>query len=133
MGLWPMLDGCEIGPIGVDKINGPPRLGLASGGVFVAFGLIVAIGERVCSGSISLPFFATSDQYSDLACRIPFGLGALIANAALFLGLVNFLKKSLGASPRPDPVEQIGRVAVHPYSGTVHHPSTLDPLRQKLP
>lgn len=143
MGIWPILAAFDIGPIGVDKINGPPWLGLASGGVFVATGLLLMIGDRVpivrnlmalliviglasvanwiafgsgdrvCSGSISLPFFNTSDQYTDLGCRIPFGLGAMIVNAVLFLGLVNFLKKKfVGSSPWLDRLNKLAEALV---------------------
>ncbi|MFH0933591.1 MAG: hypothetical protein V1879_00120, partial [Pseudomonadota bacterium] len=43
-GIMPMLATFDIGPLGTADINGPPWLGLASGGVFVAAGLAVMAG-----------------------------------------------------------------------------------------
>ena len=129
MGIFPLLSAFDIGPLGVGDINGPPWLGFASGGIFVAAGLLVmlgesapllkstlgflvfislaaignwiafGVGERVCSGSISLPWFFNEGQYSDLGCRIPFGLGAVIMDAFLVYVLVRFLQRSLGGPP----------------------------------
>ncbi|MBU0620756.1 MAG: hypothetical protein KJ795_02810 [Gammaproteobacteria bacterium] len=125
-GIMPMLATFDIGLLGTDDINGPPWLGLAAGGVFVAAGLavmagperpvfngILAIlviaglaalgnwiafgaGERVCAGSI---LFWKSDM-SGLGCRIPFGMGALITNAILLLMVVVVLQKAMGGPPR---------------------------------
>lgn len=117
----------DIGPLGPDDINGPPWLGVASGGVFAAaglaliagpqsplvarlFGILIlaglaalgnwvafGVGERICSGSISL---STSSDFSGLSCRLPFGFGALVANAVLFLMIVSTLQQALGGPPR---------------------------------
>jgi hypothetical protein len=65
--------------------------GLAAVGNWIAFG----VGARVCSGNI---LFWNGDM-SGLGCRIPFGMGALITNAALVLMVVVALQKALGGPP----------------------------------
>lgn len=45
-GIMPMLATFDIGRLGTDDINGPPWLGLATGGVFVAAGLAVMAGPE---------------------------------------------------------------------------------------
>lgn len=120
----------DIGPLGTDDINGPPWLGVACGGVFAAaglaliagpqspllarlFGILIltglaalgnwitfGVGGRVCAGSISLPWLSTSSDLSGLACRIPFGLGALVVNAFLGWTIVSTLQQALGGPPR---------------------------------
>jgi len=129
-GIFPLLASFNIGPLGAGDINGPPWLGIAAGGVFVAAGLAVmlgeswpllknllvilviaglsalgnwiafGVGERVCTGTSFLTGFGSSGQYSDLACRIPFGLGAVITDAFLFFALVQLLQKVLGGPPK---------------------------------
>ena len=129
-GLLPMLAAFDIGPLRAEDINGPPWLGLAAGGCFVAagcaiiagpqsplparlfgilatFGLVAignwvafGLGERACSGGISLPFLGAGGSLSGLGCRIPFGIGALITDAFLVWLVVSTLQKSLGGPPR---------------------------------
>jgi hypothetical protein len=70
--------------------------GLAMIGNWIAFGA----GERVCSGSISLPGAWTETDFSGLGCRIPFGLGALITDAFLGYLIVSMAQKALGGPPR---------------------------------
>lgn len=129
-GVLPMLAAFDIGPLGREDIHGPPWLGFVAGGIFAAAGLAViagpqaplasglfgilalaglaaignwivfGAGKRVCSGSISLPWLWSASDLSGLACRIPFGLGALITDAFLCYMAVSLLQKVLGGPPR---------------------------------
>ena len=129
-GVLPILAAFDLGPLGRADINGPPWLGFVAGGIFVAAGLAViagpqsplarglfgiltlaglaaignwiafGAGKRVCSGSISLPWLWSEGDLSGLACRIPFGLGALITDAFLCYMVVSMLQKLLGGPPR---------------------------------
>jgi hypothetical protein len=106
----PMLAAFDVGLLRRTDINGPPWLGFVSGGVFVAAGAWViagpsravlsralvllvltgltaigawiafAPGGRTCGGTASL---GGSADLSGLACRVPFGVGALILGAWL--------------------------------------------------
>jgi hypothetical protein len=129
-GLFPMLAAFDIGPLRQEDINGPPWLGFVAGGVFAGAGLAVlaapwsppagrlfglltlaglamignwvafGAGERVCAGSISLPWLWSESDYSGLGCRIPFGLGAVITDAFLCYMIVSMLQQALGGPPR---------------------------------
>jgi len=129
-GILPMLAAFDIGPLGQDDINGPPWLGFVAGGIFTSAGLAViagprspllnslfatlalaglaaigswiafGVGERACSGSISLPWLWSESGLSGLACRIPFGLGAMITDAFLCYAILSTLQKALGGPPR---------------------------------
>lgn len=128
-GVLPMLATFDIGPLGRADIHGPSWLAFAAGGSFAGAGLAVMVGpravlwhglfallslaglaaigswvafglgERACSGSISLPWLWSESDLSGLACRIPFGLGALITDAFLCWGIVALLQKALGGPP----------------------------------
>ena len=112
-GVLPMLAAFDIGPLGREDIEGPPWLGFVAGGIFVAAGLAViagpqallasglcgilalaglaaignwiafGAGQRACAGSLSLPWLWSEGDFAGLACRIPFGLGAMITDAFL--------------------------------------------------
>lgn len=129
-GLLPMLAAFDIGPLRADDINGPPWLGLAAGGCFAAagsaiiagpqsplaarlFGIVSLLGlvlignwvafgagERICGGSFSLSWIGGSRDLAGLACRIPFGVGALVIDAFLCLMLATTLQQALGGPPR---------------------------------
>lgn len=129
-GIFPMLAAFDIGPLGREDIQGPPWLGFVAGGTFVAAGLAIiagprallvnslfailalaglaalgnwvafGAGERVCSGSLALPWLWGEGDFSGLACRIPFGLGAVITDAFLCWMIVATLQKALGGPPR---------------------------------
>lgn len=129
-GILPMLAAFDIGPLGHEDINGPPWLGFAAGGTFLAAGVAImagpqsplvgglfgvlalaglaaignwiafGAGERACTGSISLPWLGSESDFSGLGCRIPFGLGALITDAFLCYMMVAMLQKALGGPPR---------------------------------
>jgi hypothetical protein len=130
MGIFPLLATFDIGPLDHNDINGPAWLGFASGGVFIAAGLAVMVGqsaplangvlailaiaglaaignwiafgagERACSGGVSLSWFWSGAQLSDMACRIPFGLGAIVGDGFLLIASVTLLQKALGGPPR---------------------------------
>ena len=129
-GVFPMLAAFDIGPLGRDDIQGPPWLGFVAGGTFVAAGLAIiagpraalvnslfailalaglaalgnwvafGAGARACSGSLALPWLWGEGDFSGLACRIPFGLGAAITDAFLAWMIVATLQKALGGPPR---------------------------------
>lgn len=129
-GIFPMLAAFDVGPLGREDIQGPPWLGFVAGGTFVAAGLAIiagprallvnslfailalaglaalgnwvafGAGERVCSGSLELPWLWGEGDFSGLACRIPFGLGAVITDAFLCWMIVATLQKALGGPPR---------------------------------
>lgn len=129
-GLIPALAAFDIGPLHAADINGPPWLGLAAGSVFIAGGMAMlagaaipalqailgvlalagmaaivnwiafGVGERACSGAVGFLWLAADSAYAGLACRIPFGLGAAIIDAALILGVVALLQQALGGAPR---------------------------------
>lgn len=133
LGIMPMLATFDVGLLGPKDINGPAWLGLASGGAFVAAGLAViagpdrpllnailvilvvaglaaignwiafGVGERVCGGSILF----WSGGMSGLACRIPFGLGAVMTNGILLLLIVIAVQKALGGPPRLDRLRRV--------------------------
>lgn len=128
-GVLPMLATFDIGPLGKADIHGPPWLAFAAGGSFAGAGLALlvgpravlwqglfallslaglaavgswvafGVGERACSGGIDLPWVWSSGDLSGLACRIPFGLGALITDAFLCWGIVALLQRALGGPP----------------------------------
>ncbi|MCM2306817.1 MAG: hypothetical protein NDI91_05020 [Sulfuritalea sp.] len=129
-GIFPMLAAFDIGPLGREDIQGPPWLGFVAGGIFVATGLAIiagpraplvnslfavlalaglaalgnwvafGAGERACSGSLALPWLWGEGDFSGLACRIPFGVGAVITDAFLCWMIVATLQKALGGPPR---------------------------------
>jgi hypothetical protein len=130
LGLFPMLSSIGIGPLLQEDINGPPWLGFVAGMIFVAAGLAIivgrrtpllsqclaililagmaaignwiafGVGERMCSGSITLLFLSSNQSFSDLGCRIPFGFGALMVNAILVYAVISLLQKMLGGPPK---------------------------------
>lgn len=130
IGIFPLLATFDIGPLNHNDINGPPWLGFASGGIFVAAGLAVmvgqsaplvngvlailalaglaaignwiafGVGERACSGGVSLAWLWSGGQLSDMACRVPFGLGAIVVDGFLCVASVSLLQKALGGPPR---------------------------------
>jgi hypothetical protein len=130
MGIFPLLATFDIGPLDHNDINGPAWLGFAGGGVFMAAGLAVmvgqsapltnglfailataglaaignwiafGVGERACSGGVSLGWLWSGAQLSSLACRIPFGLGAIVVDGFLLVASVTLLQKAMGGPPR---------------------------------
>ena len=129
-GILPMLAAFDVGPLRQDDINGPPWIGFVAGGIFAAggaaliagpqaplasglFGVLAAAGlaaignwiafgagARACSGSISLPWLWSAADLSGLACRLPFGFGALIVDAFVCYATVAMMQKALGGPPR---------------------------------
>lgn len=129
-GILPMLAAFDMGPLTQEDIHGPPWVGFVAGGIFVAAGLAVmagphsswagalfglmalaglaaignwiafGMGERACTGSLSLSWNWGAGDLSGLGCRVPFGLGALIADAFLCHQVVSVMQKVLGGPPR---------------------------------
>lgn len=129
-GILPMLAAFDLGPLRQEDINGPPWLGFVAGGIFAAGGaaliagpqaplasglcgilaaaglaaignwIAFGAGQRACTGSISLPWLWTGADLSGLACRLPFGFGALIVDAVVCYATVALLQKALGGPPR---------------------------------
>jgi hypothetical protein len=129
-GILPMLAAFDVGPLRQEDINGPPWIGFVAGGIFAAggaaliagpqaplvgglFGILATAGlaaignwiafgagERACSGSISLPWLWGTAELSGLACRLPFGVGALIVDAFVCYATIALLQKALGGPPR---------------------------------
>lgn len=50
-------------------------------------------------GGVSVPFFAREGALCGLACRLPFGIGAVIGNAVLLLFCVHAVQQILGGPP----------------------------------
>ena len=139
-GIFPMLATFDIGPLGVKDINGPPWLGFSAGGVFIAGGLAImlpkppfpqlmgfliiaglaaignwiafGVGERVCSSNLDLFGFIDNNEHSGLACRIPFGLGAVIMDAILIYIAVSTLQKMLGGPPKLQRTRKVAEWAI---------------------
>lgn len=129
-GILPMLAAFDVGPLRQEDINGPPWIGFVAGGIFAAggaaliagpqaplasglFGVLAAAGlaaignwiafgagARACSDSISLPWLWSAADLSGLACRLPFGFGALIVDAFVCYATVAMMQKALGGPPR---------------------------------
>ena len=128
-GVLPMLAAFDIRPLGRGDIDGPPWLAFVAGGIFAAAGLAMIVGpraplagglfgilalaglaaignwiafgagQRACAGTLSLPWLWGESDFAGLACRIPFGLGALITDAFLYYMAVSLLQKALGGPP----------------------------------
>ena len=129
-GLAPMLAAFDVGPLDSRDINGPPWLGLVGGGIFVLAGLVIwmgrvsplvsgllalflcaglaaignwiafGAGERMCAGSLDIAFLWSDARLSGLACRIPFGIGALITDGFVLIIAARTLQTALGGPPR---------------------------------
>lgn len=128
-GILPMLAAFDVGPLRQQDINGPPWLAFVAGGIFAAAGLALmagpqrplagrlcavaalaglaalgnwiafGAGERVCSGSLSLPGLWGEGDLAGLACRIPFGIGAVMTDAFLAYMLAATLQHVMGGPP----------------------------------
>ncbi len=129
-GVLPLLAAFDIGPLHPSDIHGPPWLGIAAGGVFVCAGAAVALGgelpllrtlfalltmiglaalgnwvafgagARSCGGTFSLAGLFGAGHLDGLACRLPFGFGALLLDTLLGYGAASLLQKALGGPPR---------------------------------
>jgi hypothetical protein len=119
-GIMPVLAAFDIGALSSADINGPHWLGLVAGGVFIVAGMSImvgagrpvlsgflsllvllglaaignwvafGVGARVCTGTAM--FWSNTDM-SGLACRVPFGIGAIITNTVVLLMLIVYLQK----------------------------------------
>jgi hypothetical protein len=91
-----LLFGNAIAFAGTTWFRGAQRyLALPIVAGFAAIGNWIAFGEgpRECSGGISFLFVSISGPSSEIECRIAFGIGALILDAALLWFLAAQLRK----------------------------------------
>lgn len=130
MGVIPILASFDIGIASTRDLHGPRWLGLVAGGVFVLAGFAVwagekakffrnlmgvlificlaaignwiafGVGERICTGGFGDTQPGEGFAMGGLACRIPFGIGAVIMDAVLIYGFVWALQKLAGGPPR---------------------------------
>ena len=83
----PMLAAFDIGPIGIEKINGPPWLGFVSGGIFVAAGLLVILGKKAPPLLKHLLALLLVGSMAAIANWIAFGVGDRVCSGSIsFLG-----------------------------------------------
>lgn len=76
-GLVPALASFDIGPLDRSAINGPPWLGFLAGGVFMAGGIALILGERLRDSALSYALFAlVIGAFAAIANWIAFGPGA---------------------------------------------------------
>ena len=87
-GLFPALAAFDVGPLGRADINGPPWLGLLAGGIFIAGGIALMLGERMRDSMLGAGLFALIiGSFACIANWIAFGAGpraCTIAFAGLF-------------------------------------------------
>jgi hypothetical protein len=93
MGVW-------VNPVAVTVVF----LGLASIGNWIAFGA----GPRACTGGISVLFFSASGDAGALECRVAFGIGAVILDAALVMGLLIGVARLVGNQVWSQRLEKLG-------------------------
>jgi hypothetical protein len=89
-----------VSPVAVTVIF----LGFAAIGNWIAFGP----GPRACSGGISFLFFSGSAAAGDMECRVAFGFGAVILDAALVMGLLTGLARLVGSPVWSRRLEKLG-------------------------
>jgi hypothetical protein len=87
-GLMPVLASFDIGPLDRGAINGPPWLGFLAGGVFIAGGIALILGERWRNSALSYALFAlVIGAFAAIANWVAFGPGPR-ACAIAFAGLL---------------------------------------------
>ena len=87
-GVMPMLAAFDVGPLDSSAINGPPWLGFLAGGVFMAAGIAVMLGERLRNSALAYGLFALIiGAFAAIANWIAFGPGPREC-AVAFAGLL---------------------------------------------
>ena len=87
-GVTPMLAAFDVGPLDSSAINGPPWLGFLAGGVFMAAGIAVMLGERLRNSALAYGLFAAIiGAFAAIANWIAFGPGPREC-AVAFAGLL---------------------------------------------
>lgn len=94
MGVW-------TGPVAVTVIF----VGFAAIGNWIAFGP----GPRACTGGISMLFFSASGNAGEIECRVAFGIGAVILDAALVMGILTGAAKLVGSPVWSRRLEKVGK------------------------
>jgi hypothetical protein len=75
-GIIPVLSAFDVSPFRSSDINGPPWLGLAAGGAFIAAGIALMLGDRLRNGSFAHGLFALIlGSLAMIANWIAFGSG----------------------------------------------------------
>lgn len=76
VGALPVLAAFDVGPLDRTDINGPPWLGVATGGIFIAGGIALLAGERARDGMLGYGLFAlVMGGFAAVANWIAFGPG----------------------------------------------------------
>lgn len=76
VGALPVLAAFDVGPLHRGDINGPPWLGVAAGGVFIAGGVALLAGERARNGTLGYALFAlVMGSFAAISNWIAFGPG----------------------------------------------------------
>lgn len=86
---------------------------LAVAGIFVAFAAIgnwIAFGPgpRACTGGVSLLFFSGSRSAGEMECRVAFGIGAVVLNGGLVMGVLVGVGKLVGGPVWPERLKKAG-------------------------
>jgi len=79
-------------------------LGFAAIGNWIAFGP----GPRACTGGISFLFFSGSSNAGEMECRVAFGIGAVILDAGIFMGVMAGLAKLIGSETWAARLKKVG-------------------------
>lgn len=86
-GLIPALAAFDVGPLDSSDIAGPPWLGLVAGGIFIAGGIALMLGERLRDSPLSYGLFALMiGSFAAIANWVAFGPGPR-ACAVAFAGI----------------------------------------------
>jgi hypothetical protein len=86
-GIIPALSAFDVGPFRSSDINGPPWIGLAAGGAFIAAGIAVMLSDRLRNGSAAHGLFALIlGSLAMIANWVAFGPGPRACTAG-FAGL----------------------------------------------
>ena len=93
VGVW-------VTPVAVTVIF----VGFAAIGNWIAFGP----GPRACTGGISFLFFSGSAGAGEMECRVAFGLGAVILDAGLVMGLLTGVARLIGSPVWSRRLEKVG-------------------------
>src|SRR5262245_9167856 len=87
-GLFPALTALDVGPLHSEDIEGPRWLGLVAGGIFIAGGIALMLGDRLRNSIASYGLFALMvGSFAAISNWVAFGPGprqCAVAFAGLF-------------------------------------------------